>query len=59
MALITPNFRKLGFFPENPMPKYELYANQQKGSTAAARVAVKMVSKMSNTRGLIGFRLWR
>jgi hypothetical protein len=41
------------------MPKYELYANQQKGSTAAARVAVKMVSKMSNTRGLIGFRLWR
>jgi len=47
MVLITPNFLKLGFFPENPMSKCEHYANQAKESTDAASVAVKMVSTMS------------
>jgi len=36
VALITPNFRELGFFPENPLSKCEPYANQGKESTAAA-----------------------
>jgi len=47
MALITPNFRELGFFPEISMSKSEPYANQGKESTAAASVAVKMASTMS------------
>jgi len=47
MALITPNFLKLGFFPENPLSKCEPYANQGKESTAGASFAVKMVSTMS------------
>jgi len=47
MALITPNFRELGFFPENPLSKSEPYANQRKESTVAASVAVKMVRTMS------------
>ena len=36
MALITPNFRDLGFFPDNPMSKSEPHANQGKESTATA-----------------------
>jgi hypothetical protein len=48
MALITPNFRDLGFFPEIPMSKCEPYANQAKELTAAASVTVKMVRTMSN-----------
>ena len=47
MVLITPNFRELGFFPDNPVSKCEPYANQGKESAAGASVAVKMVSTMS------------
>jgi hypothetical protein len=36
MALITPNFRDLGVFPENSMSKSEPYANPAKESTAAS-----------------------
>jgi hypothetical protein len=46
MALDHPNFRELGFFPDNPMSKSEPYANQAKASKAAPTVAVKMVSTM-------------
>jgi hypothetical protein len=35
MALDHPNFRELGFFPDNPLSKSEPYANQGKESTAA------------------------
>jgi hypothetical protein len=37
MALITPNFRELGFFPKNSLSKSESHANQGKESTATAR----------------------
>jgi hypothetical protein len=47
MALIIPNFRQLGFFPENRMSNCEPSANQGKESTAAASVVAKMVSTMS------------
>ena len=36
MALITSNCHEFGFFPDNPMSKYESDANQRKESTAAA-----------------------